>query len=174
AGGDDADTVAQRLRDAWAGWKRIGSVPPDQTDGINERFLELCKQLIARHPAGLRGTELDPQSNRRKKERLCERLEAFVDRYSPASGEADLDRLAERLQKALAANTITGRVSSEPRTDWREASRQVKRLKANWERLGPVPGDIDESLSHRFHKAYSHFFELRSAAETEEGSSAAR
>ncbi|MEE9263219.1 MAG: hypothetical protein V3V11_02080, partial [Vicinamibacteria bacterium] len=59
------------------------------------------------------------------------------------------------------ANTIGGAPAAEKKKNWRAATQEVERLKANWERLGPVIGEVGQTLSDRFHKAYAHFFELR-------------
>jgi hypothetical protein len=110
----------------------------------------------------LRGTELDPTTNRKKRERICERLEALVDSFAQSgSSTGSLDNLAERLKSALAARTIGGEASQNTETHWKEANEQVRRLKNNWERLGPVPGKEGAALLARFERAYTKFLELR-------------
>ncbi len=158
----NSKTVAESVQESWSNWKRIGLVPKDQDDSIEKRFREVCEKLVSIAAGGFQGTELDPSANRKKRQRLCERLEELVKTYAGKSSAAtSLDNLAERLKDALAARTIGGEASGEKKIDWREATQQVKRLKSNWERLGPVPGEIGETLAARFQKAYSHFFELR-------------
>jgi hypothetical protein len=155
-------TVAESVQQAWSNWKQIGRVPKDQDDSIEKRFREVFEKLVATAPEGFQGTELDPDANRKKRQRLCERLEQLVEPYAgESSAPASLDNLAERLKDALASRTIGGEASGEKKLDWREATQQVKRLKNSWDRLGPVPGEIGETLVARFQKAYNHFFELR-------------
>lgn len=165
--GDDgespgSDVIARRVRDAWMDWKKIGLVPKEQEEPIESRFRRICERLVCDASTDLRGTELDPTVNHRKREKLCERLEKLVRTYSRTGGDsASLDDLAERLKSALAARTIGGEPSKEPELDWKEALRQAKRLKVNWDRLGPVPGEAGEALIERFQKAYSRFLDLR-------------
>jgi hypothetical protein len=157
------ETVAEKLQDAWTRWKKIGFVPKKQEETIEARFRQVCDELLPTASEKLRGTDLDPDTNRKKKQRLCERLEEIVDHAAdelePAS--SSIENLAERLKSALAARTIGGDTSARSEFNWKQAAQQVRRLKSSWERLAPVPGKEGEAIAARFQKAYSKFFELR-------------
>jgi hypothetical protein len=156
------ETVAEKLQDAWTRWKKIGLVAKDQEEAVEARFRQVCDALLPKASEKLRGTDLDPDTNRKKKERLCERLEEIIDHAAelePVGGS--IENLAERLKSALAARTIGGENAARTEFNWKQAAHQVKRLKTSWERLAPVPGAKGEALAARFQKAYSKFFELR-------------
>jgi hypothetical protein len=156
-----SEVIAQKVKEAWSTWRKIGAVPKDEEEKIEARFRQICEQLVSNASETLRGTELDPMLSQKKKEKLCERLEELVGTFSETDSDASLEDLAERLKTALAARTIGGDSPKDPILNWKEAAQQVRRLKANWERLGPVPGEAGESLDARFQKAYSKFFELK-------------
>jgi hypothetical protein len=122
--------------------------------GIMARARQAPTRLIAAYPAAFKGTDLDPEANRQRRERLCARVEALAAEGSdePLVGEA----LARRLKEALAANTIAGHQEVEAR---RRAERaEVESAQAAWKRLGPVPGDVGVSLEARFDAACARFF----------------
>jgi hypothetical protein len=115
-------------------------------------------RLIAAHAASFKGTELDPEANRLRREKLCARVEALAAAAADDATDALTgDALARRLKEALAANTIGGRGEVEAR---RRAERaEVESAQATWKRLGPVPGEVGASLEARFDSACTRFFE---------------
>ena len=156
-----AEAVAQQVHEAWAEWADTGPLPLEQTEPLDARLRKSCEQIVAVFPESLQGTPLDPRANRKRRERLCTRLEELLGSYGETPHSAPAEDLAQKLKQALAANTIGGVPAEEKKKNWRAATQEVERLKANWERLGPVIGDVGQILSDRFHKAYAHFFELR-------------
>ncbi len=159
-----SETIVAKAHEAWSSWTRVGPVPKDQEETIESRFRKVVEKIVSNEAHDFSGTELDPTANKKKKQRICERLEQIVESATKAdSGSGSLDDLAERLKSALAARTIGGAPPREKQIDWRQATQQVRRLKGNWERLGPVPGDGGEALEQRFQKANKQFFDLRSA-----------
>jgi hypothetical protein len=157
------DAVRQKVTESWAEWSRIGSVPQEQAETVKERFRKVCERIVSAYPESLRGTELDPQRSLKKREKLCTRLEELVGAYAEPATEASLEDLARKLKQALAANTIGGSANPGKKKDWRAAMQEVERLKANWERLGPVIGEVGHALAERFQTAYARFVELRRA-----------
>ena len=156
-----AESVAQEIQEAWAEWTNVGTVPFEQAEPLDARLRKSCEQIVAVFPESLQGTPLDPRANRKRREKLCTRLEELVGSYADASDDAPAEDLAQKLKQALAANTIGGAAVTEKKKNWRAATQEVERLKTNWERLGPIIGDLDRTLSDRFRNAYTHFFELR-------------
>jgi hypothetical protein len=111
--------------------------------------------LIERYPASFKGTELDPEENRLRREKLCHRVEALAvaeEEEGPLTGET----LARRLKEALAANTMGARRDGGGRADADRAV--VESARAAWKRLGPVPGEAGASLEARFEAACARFF----------------
>ncbi|MBI3931968.1 MAG: DUF349 domain-containing protein [Acidobacteria bacterium] len=136
------------------------SLPHDEEEALARRFVEARNRLVAGHPESFRGTELDPETSRTRKEKLCARVEALV-ASAEAGGEGDLsgESLARRLKEALAANTMGAGADVEARK--RAEAEEVKSAQAAWNRLGPVPGAAGTALEERFRSACTRFFEIR-------------
>ncbi len=125
-------------------------------DPLSARFVEALERVMASHPDAFRGTELDSEASRQKMEKLCTRVEGFLDTSAqPSSGS---QALADMLREALAANTIGGRAGEENK--WKAMADEVRQAQASWSRLGPVPGEAGRQMTERFHRACNKFFEL--------------
>jgi hypothetical protein len=160
AAGDD---VVAAVKQALAEWAEVGALPADQADALGERFGRACDRVVAAHPDGLRGTALDPDAGRKRREKLCTRLEDLVRVYGPAAPpDTSLTDLALRLKQTWAANTIGGGPAR--RKNWQAATDEVERLRAAWDRLGPVVGFQAQALARRFEAAYGSFLTARRAA----------
>lgn len=148
-----ADTIIRTVESSWAEWKRIPPASSGVIASLHDRFRRAWEQIGAASLESLRGTPLDPQNHRKRREKLCVRMEELLEGCGP-SPAASLGDLASKLKLALAANTIGG--SAGPRRmSRRAAAEEAERLRANWDRLGPVLGDGAESLSVRFERAYA-------------------
>ena len=164
---DDANAVASKAKGLWVSWKSLSAVP-ESTRDVQERFESIVSQLVSGVPNAFADTDLDPATSRKKRERLVIRLETLVNELtgnSTAANEAaelgELEDLARRLKDALASNTMTGGKPREKKLDWRAASDEVRRLKANWLRAAPVPGDEGRALGERFQNAYESFLKQK-------------
>ena len=152
-----ADLLA-RVQAAQASWRQAGDAPRDAVAPLLARFGSARDRLVELWPAAFEGSDLDPEANRRKMEKLCARVEAVLQQVAPPA-EADPRDLAARLKDALATNTMGGRAAVEAR--WQEATTEVESVQAAWERLGPVPGEAARALADRFARACTRFFEQR-------------
>ncbi len=136
--------------------RQATALPVADEEALTRRLVEARNALIAAHPASFAGTELDPEANRSKREKLCARVEVLA-ASTAEEGSAALtgDALAKRLKEALASNTIGGRAEAEAR---RKAERaEVESARAAWKRLGPVPGEAGDALDARFNAACARF-----------------
>ena len=133
-----------------ARWRQAGPPPRDATD-VARRFADARNRVVEAHPSAFRKTELDPEANRSRMEKLCARVEALLPKTEDATGAS----LAERLKEALAANTMGARGEAEAR--WKAAAVEVEAAQAAWKRLGPVPGDAGRVLGERFESACQRF-----------------
>ena len=151
----------------WAEWKSLGRLPDSGRD-VQTRFEKIVSELVAKAPIAFAKTELDTAANHKKREKLVTRLESLVSDFKPdesAAGETDeLEDLAARLKDALATNTIAGGKSRDPGQAWKEASTEVRRLRTNWLRVAPIPGDEGRLLGERFENAYRDFFANKPSA----------
>ncbi len=153
------DDLAARVQAAQASWKQSGDAPRDAVAPLLARFNAARDRLVVVWPKGFEGSELDPEANRRKMEKLCARVEAVLQQVAPASEAGSAADLATRLKDALATNTMGGRAAVEAR--WHEATTEIESAQAAWQRLGHVPGDAARELSERFERACRRFFEER-------------
>jgi hypothetical protein len=110
-------------------------------------------------PESLSGTPLDPRGNHKRREKICTRLEELVDSYAEDRRADTVADVAEKLKRALAANTIGGSVTQ--KKSWRTALQEADRLKASWDRLGPIIDARDRDLFGRFQDAYANLSRFR-------------
>ena len=144
------EDVAAKVLAVVARWRQAGPPPRDATD-VARRFADARNRVVEAHPSAFRKTELDPEANRSRMEKLCARVEALLPKTEDATGAS----LAERLKEALAANTMGARGEAEAR--WKAAAVEVEAAQAAWKRLGPVPGDAGRVLGERFESACQRF-----------------
>jgi hypothetical protein len=153
-----ADLVAtvRSLRGRWQQELAARGVDRDRAAALDERFAAAFAGVLARWPAAFGGTDLDPDSNRKKMEALVRRMEDLASSLAPgATSGADAvsptTRLAAMRKEALAANTIGGKVDDESR--FRAANEEARQAQASWMRIGPVPDAAKRPLTDRFQRA---------------------
>jgi hypothetical protein len=152
---DAPENLLERVRSLRNRWNQTTPVVRQGADPLSARFVDALERLMAGHPDAFKGTELDTDASRQKMEKLCVRVEGFLDSSAqPSSGS---QALADMLREALAANTIGGRAGEESK--WRAMAEEVRQAQSSWSRLGPVPGDAGRQLTERFHRACNKFFE---------------
>jgi hypothetical protein len=145
----DVQEVRETVRDVRRRWDQAGPVPSDRLAPMEARYADALNRVIQARPDVFRDTELDPDANLKKLEKLCARVERLV--ADDASQMTSSQALAAMLREALAANTIGGRPSDETR--WKAALEEVRQAQAAWKRVGPAPGDAARELTRRFHRA---------------------
>ncbi len=158
-GGPAPEDLMARLQAAQASWRQAGDAPRDAVAPLLARFNAARDRLIVLWPKAFEGSDLDPEANRRKMERLCARVEAVLEQVAPNLDASSAQDLASRLKDALATNTMGGRAALETR--WHEATAEVESAQAAWQRLGPVPGETAREISERFERACQRFFQQR-------------
>jgi hypothetical protein len=147
------------LRARWHQEIAARGVDRDRAVALDARFQAAFNRVIAAWPAVFGGTDLDPDSNRKRMEALVKRAEDLAASLAPGGmgapgGDAALSpttRLAAMLKEALAANTIGGKVDEDSR--WRAAQEDVRQAQASWTRIGPVAEDARRTLTDRFARA---------------------
>ncbi len=152
--------LGARVQAAQVAWRQAVTAPPEALAPLSARFVEARDRLVLAHPKSFEGTDLDPEANRRKMEKLCARVERVLEEeLRLAGGEASGADLAQRLRNALASNTIGGHAAVEAR--WQAAQQEVESAQAAWRRLGPLPGEAGLTLRGRFEDACRRFFAQR-------------
>jgi hypothetical protein len=157
-----ADAIGEQLRAALATWSGLGPLPGERANALLQRVRDACADVAAHHPESVRGTALDPGMARRRREKLCSRMEQLVETLAGSTKTLTIEGLAATLKERWAANTIAG--GGRTRDEARVATREAERLKETWDRLGPLLGAGAEELAARFEKAYREIQRLRPAA----------
>jgi hypothetical protein len=150
AAADAPADLAERMRALQASWKGAGAIPRG-SEALDQRFRAAVQQVLQAHPASFQGTDLDPEANRRKMEKLCETVEALAVESPVKDGASPAEILAQKLREALASNTMRGKPDDQAKK--RAAREKVDAAQAAWSRLGPVPGEAGEALRRRFQQA---------------------
>jgi hypothetical protein len=155
-----SDGLSKKVQALKRQWDQAPSLPHAQAEPLTVRFGAALTQLAALYPEAFRGTELDPDANRKKFEQLCAQVESYLTAEDPALANASpAVILAMQWREALAANTIGGRVDDEAK--WRNAAEEIRKAQAAWKRIGPVPEPVAKELSERFQRACNRFFKQR-------------
>jgi hypothetical protein len=154
----DLAATVRTLRNRWQQELAARGVDRDAAAALDRRYAEACRRVIVRWPAGFKGTDLDPEANRRRMEALVKRVEELASSLgggaSDPSAQMSPQRLASMLKEALAANTIGGKVDVESRR--RAAQEDVRQAQASWSRIGHVADDDRRALTERFQRALKH------------------
>jgi len=155
---DDLMAKVRSIRGRWQSELAARGVDRDRAAALDERFAAAFARLISGYPAVFAGTDLDPDSNRKRMEAIVTRMEDLARSLAgpaTAAGDAALSpttRLAAMLKEALAANTIGGRVDDDSR--FRAANEEVRQAQASWSRIGPVPEPMRRALADRLQRAF--------------------
>jgi hypothetical protein len=158
--------LAERLQAAQATWRQAGSLPHDDLAAFEARYANARDAVVLAFPAAFAGSDLDPEANRKKADRLVARAEAILAEVAPgpaAERVVTAADLAARLRDALAQRTIGGPAAVEAK--WQAAGNEIESLQAAWSRLGPLVGDDGRALAERFAKACRRFAEQRPRVE---------
>ena len=126
-------------------WRQGPTAGRDAERSLSDRLAAARNAIVAAHPERFQGTDLDPEANRGRMEKLVAKVESLVPSMPAAES---MQSLADRLREALATNTIAGRGEAENRVKAQIA--EVEQAQAAWKRLGPVPGDAGRELERRF------------------------
>jgi uncharacterized protein DUF349 len=145
------EDVAGKVLAIAARWRQAGPAPRDAADTLARRFDDARNRVVEAHPEAFRKTELDPEANRSRLEKLCAKVEALIPKSDVAAGAS----LAEQIKEALAANTMGARGEAEAR--WKASAAEVEAAQAAWKRVGPVPGEAGRALAERFEAACQRF-----------------
>ncbi|HLA79484.1 MAG TPA: DUF349 domain-containing protein [Vicinamibacteria bacterium] len=154
AGESGAADLADQVQALLADWRRLPELPRNPGTDLQSRFFAARDQVVAAVPAAFQGTDLDPEANRLKLEKLLAKVEALA----PAEPVVAAGDLASRLKEALATNTMGGRSAEEAR--WQALARELEQAQAAWSRVGSA-GEAGAELKRRFDDACRRVQEAR-------------
>lgn len=153
---EDLAVTIRDIRQRWNQELALRGVDRERAAALDDRFAAAFTRVIARWPGAFAGTDLDPESNRRRMESLVKRMEDLAASLAgPADavdpGASQTAKLAAMLKEALAANTIGGKADNDSRL--RAANDEVRQAQASWSRIGFVPDETRRTLADRFQRA---------------------
>jgi len=152
-GADAPANLISAVEVAWDRWQKSPPLPREHAAPLVQRFHAALDGLISARPDSVKGTLFDAESNRRRMEELCARLERLL--KGPGSGADEslspATRLATMWREALASNTIGGKVAEEARS--RATVEELRKAQAAWQTIGYVPEEIRRGLAERFERA---------------------
>jgi hypothetical protein len=149
---EGSDDVGPKVDAAWAEWVRLELPASDAVRALDERIRTACERIAAARPDSLRGTRLDSDATRKRREKLCARLEALAPPESSQPRAASLQEMALALRDRLASNTIAGGATRAGASK-QDTAREVEKIAASWAHLGPPLDDAARALAERFERA---------------------
>jgi hypothetical protein len=150
SGADGLAEVVLRARATVREYEAEGTQAPD----LRQRAEALCRQAVEQHPAAFKGTDLDPDQTRKRKERLYAKVAELAARTpapeaAPTTGALTAEQMAAKLRAALAERALGGVLAR----DAKPVAQVVAEARESWQRLGPLPGESGEELERRFAEA---------------------
>ncbi len=155
------------VQQARSKWQQAPELPRALQQDLAARYHQAVGSLVAVWPGAFANTDLDPETTRKRMEKLLARVEELVS-AQPAKpvNLSPTELLAQKLRERLAANTMSGggRAAENEESRWRASEQEVRSAQAQWMRLGPVPPNIAGPLNERFQRACRKFFDSRKRA----------
>jgi hypothetical protein len=157
----DLVNTVQTMR---ARWQQAPELPRGIQQDLAARYHQALARIVGTWPAAFAGSELDPESARKRMEKLLARVEELV--ASPAAvaepvSLSPAEKLAKQWRERLAANTMGGRGPENDDGRWRAVEQEIRNAQSQWARLGPVPSEVAGSLNERFQRAVRRFYDSR-------------
>jgi hypothetical protein len=162
---DNLFTAVQEARTRWQQAPDVGARHVQQE--LAARYYQALGRLVAVWPDAFRGTDLDPETTRKRMEKLVAKVEELLPSQQGRTPAAlsPAERLAQQWRDRLAANTMgAGKTAESEEAKWRTAEQDVRNAQAQWMRLGPVPAEIAGPLNERFQRACRRFYDQRKRA----------
>lgn len=156
--------IAEQIQRVTARARQGTPLPPADEEAFAARAAAARDRALAAWPEAFRGTDMDPEAGRARREKLCTRVESLLAQGEPPVSALSGQDLARRLKEALATNTMGGRGEVEAKR--RAEADEVKAAQATWRRLPPLPGPEGQALESRFRSACDRFFRDRPTATT--------
>jgi hypothetical protein len=158
-------TIVQQARSKW---QQAPELPRALQQDLAARYHQAVGRLVATWPGAFAGTDLDPETTRKRMEKLLARVEEIVSAQpTKPANLSPTELLAQQLRERLAANTMAGggnRAAENEESRWRASEQEVRSAQAQWMRLGPVPPNVAGPLNERFQRACRRFFDSRRRA----------
>jgi hypothetical protein len=148
-----ADEITRTIDQGWADWLALDPGMLDDAAALAARLDAAYAQIASLRPECFAGTRLDPAVTRKRREKLCVRLEELAGSTTAAAPRPlSLQEMAQALRDKLATNTIAA--GAEPvRARRQDVAADLQRVVESWGRLGPALDDEARALAERFARA---------------------
>jgi hypothetical protein len=154
---DDAVARALAVRAQLRELAERDAAPSVEVSGLVDRML---RAVVTGSPEQVKGTELDPDAMRARREKIVQRAEGLMPKSGPSlSGGESPAELAAKLKSAMASNALGGL-----RMD-RDPVEVIDELRAEWRAIGPVLDDASEALTARFDEVAAAVLKAHGAAD---------
>ena len=165
-GADDApapEGLYEHVQKARAAWQQAPEVPRTLQQDLAVQYHDVLGRIVSLWPGAFAGTDLDPESTRKRMEKLLARVEQLLSAGKAESRPASpAELLAMKWRERLASNTMAGGQSKQAdEGKLREAEQEVRNAQQQWMRLGPVAATVAGPLNERFQRACRKFFDDR-------------
>ena len=166
--GPSPENLYATVQQARARWQQAPELPRTVQQDMAARYFQAIGRLVSTWPSAFAGTDLDPETTRKRMEKLLARVEELVS--SQPARQASLspaEMLAQQWRERLAANTISGGAARSAENEgarWRALEQEVRNAQSQWMRLGPVPPEVAGPLNERFQRACRKFYDQRKRA----------
>jgi hypothetical protein len=160
------ENLYKTVQDARQRWQQAPELPRGVQQDLASRYHQTLSRLVGAWPTAFTGTDLDPDTTRKRMEKLVSRVEELTPERARAQVQlSPTELLAQQLRERLASNTITGGKSAETEESrWRAAEQEVRNAQAQWARFAPVPSEVAAPLNERFQRACRRFYDSRPRA----------
>ena len=167
--GPAPENLYTTVHEARTKWQQAPEVPRQVQQDLAARYHQAVGQLLGTWPGAFSGTDLDPETTRRRMEKLLAKVEDLLPVAQERIQKRQLtptELLAEKWRERLAANTIAGSRAAEENEEvrWRTAEQEVRSAQSQWTRLGPVPPEVAGPMNERFQRAVRRFYDSRRKA----------
>ena len=146
------DGIGAKVDEAWMEWRRMDLGTGGAARALGERLVQAIRRVAAARPDTLKGTRLDPATTRKRREKLCAKLEELAVSKTAEPRKLTLQEMALALRDKLATNTIAGG-SGGGAGGRQQAEQEVARIAASWAALGPALDEEARGLEQRFERA---------------------
>ena len=149
--------LADRVAEARQQWQQVRGLPASIEADLAARFRDVTSRLAHAWPDSFVGTDLDVAASRKRREKFVRRAELLAESAESAESErlSPAEQMAKQLRERLAANRLTGgsRDGSGQAGQTQAVEEELRSLRAQWSRLGPVPDADADTLARRFEDA---------------------
>ncbi len=141
----DAEDIAKQVLEIRSSYKEMDS-QSEGYEALGAKVDTLIRAQLESEPAAYAGSELDPKRSAQARAKLIEQAEELLPAVED-SDEKSAEEMAESLRSALADRALGGILS---KTGGRSIPEMVTALRADWEKIPPVPGAPGTASEQRF------------------------